>query len=378
MMNRIKILLCFSIVACIISVILFDCNSWASEAPNTDLIVRIKDNFVLAAQEIGRKLEIYAIRLFSLFLILDVALLGIRVALNRDQIQDVIKQFIMILLFAGFVLAVIRNYQPWTDYIISGLLNIGTEIGGEEVLDSPFLIGIRIIMKITAKVSGWSPIDSLALIITAIILMVCFALMSAQIIIIYAESYIALNAAVILLGFGGSGLVKDYALNTMRYCLSVAFKLFVLQLIMGISMRIIEGFAVTDTEAIDLVTLIGSAVVVLALIKSLPDIAAGIINGAHVGGNSLISTGMAAGAAMFGGAVGAVKGAQAAGRGAANLLRANKLANMEGATGLGKVGHMAGSLLKARQQAADQKSPSMGTRLRDRIEAAAMKDKKGE
>ena len=131
------------------------------------------------------------------------------VALNRDQIQDVIKQFIMILLFAGFVLAVIRNYQPWTDYIISGLLNIGTEIGGEEVLDSPFLIGIRIIMKITAKVSGWSPIDSLALIITAIILMVCFALMSAQIIIIYAESYIALNAAVILLGFGGSGLVKD-------------------------------------------------------------------------------------------------------------------------------------------------------------------------
>ena len=106
MMNRIKILLCFSIVACIISVILFDCNSWASEAPNTDLIVRIKDNFVLAAQEIGRKLEIYAIRLFSLFLILDVALLGIRVALNRDQIQDVIKQFIMILLFAGFVLCI--------------------------------------------------------------------------------------------------------------------------------------------------------------------------------------------------------------------------------------------------------------------------------
>lgn len=233
-------------------------------------------------------------------------------------------------------------------------------------------------MKITAKISGWSPIDALALTITAIILMVCFALMSAQVIIINAESYIALNAAVILLGFGGCGMMKEYAINTMRYCLSVAFKLFVLQLIMGISMRIIEGFAITGTEAIDLVTLIGSAVVVLALIKSLPDIAAGIINGAHVGGNSLISTGMAAGAAMFGGAVGAGMGAQAAGGGAANLLRANKLANMEGATGLGKVGHMAGSLLKARQQAADQKSPSMGTRLRDRIEAAAMKDKKGE
>ena len=361
-----------------IAFLLFSSNAWADGAPNQDIIERITQNFVPAAQEIGKKLEVYAVRLFSLFLILDIALLGIRVSLNRDQIQDTIKHFIMILLFAGFVLAVIHNYQQWTNYIINGLLKIGTEVGGENIVESPFLIGIRIIMKITDKISGWQPIDALALTITAIVLMVCFALMAAQIIIINAESYIALNAAVILLGFGGCGMMKEYAINAMRYCLSVAFKLFVLQLIMGISMRIIEGFAVTGTEAIDLVTLIGSAVVVLALIKSLPDIAAGIINGAHVGGNSLISTGMAAGAAMFGGAVGAGMGAQAAGGGAANLLRANKLANMEGATGLGKVGHMAGSLLKARQQAADQKSPSMGTRLRDRIEAAAMKDKKGE
>lgn len=377
-MDRIKIPPFVITLFFTISTIFISCNAFAADAPNTDLIERITQNFVPAAQEIGKKLEVYAVRLFSIFLILDVALLGIRVALNRDQIQDTIKHFIMILLFAGFVLAVIHNYQEWSKLIIEGLLKIGTEVGGENITDSPFLIGISIVMKITAKISGWQPIDALALTITAIILMVCFALMAAQIIIINAESYIALNAAVILLGFGGCGMMKEYAINTMRYCLSVAFKLFVLQLIMGISMRIIEGFTVTGTEAIDLVTLIGSAVVVLALIKSLPDIAAGIINGAHVGGNSLISTGMAAGAAMFGGAVGAGMGAQAAGGGAANLLRANKLANMEGATGLGKMTHMAGSLLKARQQAADQKSPSMGTRLRDRIEAAAMKDKKGE
>lgn len=377
-MDRIKIPPFVITLFFTISTIFISCNTFAADAPNTDLIERITQNFVPAAQEIGKKLEVYAVRLFSIFLILDVALLGIRVALNRDQIQDTIKHFIMILLFAGFVLAVIHNYQEWSKLIIEGLLKIGTEVGGENITDSPFLIGISIVMKITAKISGWQPIDALALTITAIVLMVCFALMAAQIIIINAESYIALNAAVILLGFGGCGMMKEYAINTMRYCLSVAFKLFVLQLIMGISMRIIEGFAITGTEAIDLVTLIGSAVVVLALIKSLPDIAAGIINGAHVGGNSLISTGMAAGAAMFGGAVGAGMGAQAAGGGAANLLRANKLANMEGATGLGKMTHMAGSLLKARQQAADQKSPSIGTRLRDRIEAAAMKDKKGE
>ena len=170
-----------------IAFLLFSSNAWADGAPNQDIIERITQNFVPAAQEIGKKLEVYAVRLFSLFLILDIALLGIRVSLNRDQIQDTIKHFIMILLFAGFVLAVIHNYQQWTNYIINGLLKIGTEVGGENIVESPFLIGIRIIMKITDKISGWQPIDALALTITAIVLMVCFALMAAQIIIINAE-----------------------------------------------------------------------------------------------------------------------------------------------------------------------------------------------
>ena len=61
--------------------------------------------------------------------------------------------------------------------------------------------------------------------------MACFALMTAQIVMIKCEAYIAMNAAVLLLGFGGSSLLKEYAINTMRYALSVAFKLFVMQLV---------------------------------------------------------------------------------------------------------------------------------------------------
>ena len=72
--------------------------------------------------------------------------------------------------------------------------------------------------------------------------MACFALMTAQIVLIKCEAYIAMNAAVLLLGFGGSSLLKEYAINTMRYALSVAFKLFVMQLVLGIGMSFISDF----------------------------------------------------------------------------------------------------------------------------------------
>ena len=71
--------------------LLFSSNAFAADALNQDLIDRIVQNFVPAAQEIGAKLNVYAISIFKLFLILDIALFGIRMALNRDQVQDIFK-----------------------------------------------------------------------------------------------------------------------------------------------------------------------------------------------------------------------------------------------------------------------------------------------
>lgn len=317
-------------------------------ADTGDIVYNIVDKFSTKASVYGSALKIYAEKLFYWCLILDIALLGARVVLNRDDIASILKQFVLILLFAGFIFSVIKNYDVWSMNLINGLKTIATGLGGPDVTLDAFKMGSDIVKKIIDSTSVTSPIDSLGYLIIGCMIMACFALMTAQIVLIKCEAYIAMNAAVLLLGFGGSSFLKEYAINTMRYALSVAFKLFVLQLVLGIGLSFISDFTSTPTKIFDLLVLIGAAVVLLALVKTIPDVCAGIINGSHTGnGGSLMSTGaMVAGVGMAAGAA-AAGGSASLARGVGSVRAAVQMAGYEGKTGWGKLGGAARNLMNA-------------------------------
>jgi type IV secretion system protein TrbL len=50
-----------------------------------------------------------------------------------------------------------------------------------------------------------------------------------MVIVIKCEAMITMTAALIMVGFGASGLFRDFAVNILRYAFAVAFKLFVMQ-----------------------------------------------------------------------------------------------------------------------------------------------------
>jgi len=309
---------------------------------DSDVITRIANQFATVAGGYGTALKQYALTLFKWCLILDVSLLGLRAALGREEIGDTIKQFIFVLLFAGFCLAVITHYQEWTGNIINGLTDIGTTLSGQALTLSPFNTGIQIAANILDKVDGWDPIMALGYLIAAGVIMACFALIAARVLLVLCESYIALNASVLLLGFGGSSLLKEYAINTMRYALSVAFKLFVMQLVLGVGMTFINNLRSTSaTSYEELIILIGCAVVLLVLIDKIPEVCAGIINGSHHGGGTGLGAAGSAVAAGVGGAVGgAVGGMAAGGRGLSSIKAAMDVA---GPQGQGKTGWARGA-----------------------------------
>ena len=195
--------------------------------------------------------------------------------------------------------------------------------------------------------SIWSPIDSIMYAAAAFIILICFALLSAQVIFIKCEATLAMAAAMILLGFGGAGFTKDYAINTIRYVIAVAFKLFVITLLLGVGASFIEQMTVADSPTFEeLFVIIGAAVVLLSLSTSLPDVCAGIINGSHVSsGMALVRT--------AGAVAGAAVGGMLAGVGATGAVKtASTMANEAGKHGLGKALSMGGSLGKAGLQTA--------------------------
>ena len=293
-------------------------------------------------------LKTYTLRLFALLLMIDIAWIGIRFALERPQLTDLIKQITITIFFAAIFIAAINNYKDWTWQIISQFQAVAKQLTPEFIEEStPLKIGLMLCLKIVAQMSVFSPIDSSVYFISALVIIVCFALLSAQIIFIKCEATISMAASIILLGFGGAGFTKDYAVNAIRYVIAVAFKLFIITLLLGVGANFINAISLNDSPTFEeLFVIIGAVVVLLSLATSLPDVCAGIINGSHVSsGMALVSTAGSVASMAIGGmlaGVGAVGAAKTAGT----------LASEEGRSGLGKALHMGRSLTKAGIQTA--------------------------
>lgn len=340
-------------------------------AADEDFVSRLVHEFYTKTSTWEPTLKRYALTVFRWLVILEVCFLGIKAALNRDQLGDILKQFVMLLLMAGFFMAVINYYHEWAWNLINGLGAIGRELTpGGYSSESPFLTGMQLVKLVLDKLSIWSPGNSIALLIAALVIIVCFALISAQVVFIKCEAMIAMAAAVILVAFGGSAFLKDYAVNAIRYVLAVAFKLFVMQLVLGVGIAFIEGFSTSTAELQDIFVVIGASVVLLALVKSLPDVCAGIINGSHVSSGAALT---ASAAAVGGAAIGAMV---AGSNTVQNVKDAAKIAGMEGGGGLGKAAGMAKAMWGARQDAKGPAEKSLSTRTRsemkDRLERAKM------
>ena len=163
--------------------------------------------------------------------------------------------------------------------------------------------------------------------------------------------------------------MRDYAINVLKYIVSVAFKLMVMQIVIGVGMNFISELkSVNSIDMAQCLVSIGVAIVLYALVKQLPDTVAGIIQGSHVSsGQALTSTVMAMGAGMMGAGM-------AMGSGVANVGRAALAAKAQGAEGVGgMVRGTASNLWNATREAGHNKGERQGSvasSLRARIESA--------
>ena len=354
----ISLCLCFPII----------CN--AATSADTSYISQIVKVFNSELSKYENVMLKYAKQLFYWCAVLEVAWLGIKMALGTSDIRETIKNFCFVLLAAGFFLAVINNYHTWAWNLINGLKDIAGEVGNTtNSSDNPFKAGLDIAVLLFKKISITEVGISIGYIATVLIILICFTLITAQIVFIKCECIIAMCASSILIGLGASSIMRDYAINVLKYIVSVAFKLMVMQIVIGVGMNFISELkSVNSIDMAQCLVSIGVAIVLYALVKQLPDTVAGIIQGSHVSsGQALTSTVMAMGAGMMGAGM-------AMGSGVANVGRAALAAKAQGAEGVGgMVRGTASNLWNATREASHEKGlrqGSVASSLRARIESA--------
>ena len=74
--------------------------------------------------------------------------------------------------------------------------------------------------------------------IIAIVVVIAFAIIAAQLLVVWVESFIVIGAGVLFLGFAGSRWTKFFTERYLSCVASIGVKLFVLYLIMGVGMSI--------------------------------------------------------------------------------------------------------------------------------------------
>lgn len=312
----------------------------------------------------------YAKIVFYWCAVLEVAWMSIKKALGASDMGDMFKEFCLIFLACGFFLAVINNYHTWSWNLINGLKSIAGEATSlMDASDRPFTVGLELAQSIFDEADGINPAKFIAYILAAMAILFCFALITMQIILIKCECIVAMCAASILVGLGATSFFREYAINTLRYVFSVAFKLMTMQLVIGVGINfILQLKDQTELSWPAIGVTISFCIIFYCLVKTLPDVVAGIIQGSHVStGNALTSTVTAMGAGLAGLGV-------AAGAGMANVGRAAQAARAQGAEGIG--GMMAGTasnLWGASREAMHSKDASrnkVSSMLRERIERA--------
>ena len=262
-------------------------------------------------------------------------------ALRKADIGEFFAEFVRFTIFTGFFWWLLSNGPNFASSIYDSLRQIGSSASGLSSTLTPSTVvdvGFDIFYKVMDQSSVWSPVDSMAGILIAVVILVVLALVAVNMLLLLASGWILAYAGVFFLGFGGSRWTSDMAINYYKTVLGVAAQLMTMVLLVGIGRTFLNDYYTQMSAGINLKemgVMMVVAIILLALVNKVPGLISGVITGASVGhagignfgaGAAVGAAGMAAAAAATGSAMIAAGAANAAG-GAQAVMAAFSKAN---------------------------------------------------
>lgn len=294
-----------------------------------------------ASNQWAPRLHDYALWLLGCLAVIQLVWTFAPLVMRGAELGDILHELVKFILVIGFFYAMLDHATEWGGAIVNSFRQAGAHaagLGSAELMPGDmFSTAVDFSRQVlTAGVSMFSPITSVVVAVSALIVLMCFTFIAALVFVTLVEAYVIINAAVLFMGFGGSQWTREYALAPIRYAVAVGAKLFVLTLIVGLIMQVSAEWsaAYTNDEA-SLMTLVGLSLVCAYLTKTIPELIGGMISGTSMGGGSAIGGMAAAGAAGAAAAIATVATAGAAAPAAGALGAAGTGGGAASATGGG-------------------------------------------
>jgi len=277
-----------------------------AHAQSVNVLDQIVSQFQSRSAGWESTLRSFALGTFGILASIEMVWAAFKLAFRGSDVSEWLAEIVNQILFLGFFLALLENSVTWGTAIVNSFRQAAGAAGGGGIAPSDvFAAGVKIAAQVLQQMSLWHPEASAGLMVAGIVIEVCFALMAAFMVLALVESYLIISMGVIFMAFGGSRWTQDFAVSTVRYTVSVGAKLFVLQLLVSMGTGFIQSWANSFTDVTDasLCILIGCSIVMLAVVKVLPETMQRIVNGSSMAsGSALVGAAAAVGAGV--GAVG--------------------------------------------------------------------------
>ncbi len=245
---------------------------------NNNALDCILTSFRSATQSWQSSLAGLAIRLFWILAGIEFTWAAILLGLRGADLGEWLSALVNQVMFIGFFAALLQFSAEWASAIISSFQQAANIAGGANLLrpSDIFDVGIKLATALYDASSNWNIVHNLVLVVAGFFILISFGLITAYLIVALVESYIVISAGVLFMGFGGSRWTKDYAIRIFQYCMSIGAKLFVIQLLAGLMISIVEPWAslaagtssLSAASLTSIFVLVGIAIIFVAIATS--------------------------------------------------------------------------------------------------------------
>jgi type IV secretion system protein VirB6/type IV secretion system protein TrbL len=167
---------------------------------------------------------------------------------------------------------------------------IGNDATGMNGIDWGAFVqaGIDILLQVNSKVSIWDPITGACALVLALLILVALCLISLNIILVTAQTWIIAYSGLIFLGFGATEWTREMSVGYYRTMLAFGIKLMVTLLLAGIGLDILhtvqaQGGQGWGTDLAVLAKAMAGSAILCGIVVKAPEVVASIA-GVSTGG----------------------------------------------------------------------------------------------
>lgn len=268
----------------------FTASSEAQANGGGAVLDNISSQFTTSTKKWETSIKGHAVKLFWILAAIAAGWTFILLVLKQADFADLFGAVTRFTFVTFFFYWILDHGGEFATKIMQSTQQIGNDATGTNGLDWGAFVqaGIDILLGVNGKINIWEPITSLCALLLALLIFIFLCLITLNIILVTAQTWIIAYSGLIFLGFGAAEWTRDMSVGYYKTMLSFGVKLMVTLLLAGIGLDILHTVQAQagqgwGTDLALLAKAMGGCMILLGIIAKAPDAVASIA-GVSTGG----------------------------------------------------------------------------------------------